>query len=78
MSAKDYEICPALFNAYIAKKSKRNPNMMTNDRRVITDGEILFLIDWYIDNKVEEQTGSITFDSIIRKGKQVQIKIVDK
>lgn len=52
--------------------------MMTNDRRVITDGEILFLIDWYIDNKVEEQTGGITFDSLIRKGKQVKIKIVDK
>lgn len=35
MSAKDYKICPALFNAYIAKVSKRNPNMMLEDRRVI-------------------------------------------
>ena len=35
MSAKDYKICPALFNAYIAKVSKRNPNLMLEDRRVI-------------------------------------------
>ena len=41
MSAKDYKICPALFNAYIAKVSKRNPNIMTDDRREITDAEIM-------------------------------------
>ena len=26
MAAKDYKICPSLFNAYIAKTSKKNPN----------------------------------------------------
>ena len=40
MAAKDYKICPALFNAYIAKTSKKNPNKMLSDRRVITDNEI--------------------------------------
>ena len=25
MAAKDYKICPALFNAYIAKTSKKKP-----------------------------------------------------
>ena len=43
MSAKDYQICPAMFNAYIAKVSKRNPNLMTDDRREITDAEIMNL-----------------------------------
>ena len=30
MSAKDYQICPSIFNAYIAKVSKKNPNLMTD------------------------------------------------
>lgn len=41
MAAKDYRICCAMFNAYIAKTSKRNPNLMLKDRREITEGEIL-------------------------------------
>lgn len=45
MAAKDYKICPALFNAYIAKVSKRNPNQMTDDRRPIEEGEIMMLVD---------------------------------
>ena len=54
MSAKNYKICPALFNAYIAKTSKKSPNLMTDDRRKITEEEILTLIDWYLDNKTDE------------------------
>ncbi len=46
MKAKDYKICPALFNAYIAKVSKRNPNIMLEDRRIITENEIYNLIQW--------------------------------
>lgn len=48
MSAKDYKICPALFNAYIAKVSKRDPNKMLADRRVITEQEIIELIVWWM------------------------------
>lgn len=48
MAAKDYQICPALFNAFIAKVSKRDPNLMTDDRRIITDREIIGLIRWYL------------------------------
>ena len=39
MAAKDYRICPALFNAYIAKVSKRDPNLMTDDCRPIKENE---------------------------------------
>jgi hypothetical protein len=75
MSAKDYHICPALFHAYIAKVSKRMQNLMTNDRREITEGEILSLIDWYLDNKIEE--GKILyFESHAREGMTVQMKFV--
>lgn len=54
MSAKNYRIMPALFNAYIAKPSKRNPGMMCPDRREITENEILALIDWWATKKKEE------------------------
>ena len=64
MSAKDYKICPALFNAYIAKVSKRNPNMMLEDRRVIDEKEIFALIEWYLHNYcVENKTDSVTISA---------------
>lgn len=55
MSAKDYIICPAMFNAYIAKVSKRNPNVMLNDRREIPEEEILCLIHWWLKKKCEDR-----------------------
>ena len=64
MSAKDYKICPALFNAYIAKVSKRNPNMMLEDRRVIDEKEIFALIEWYLYNYcVTNRTDSVTIST---------------
>lgn len=64
MSAKDYKICPALFNAYIAKVSKRNPNMMLEDRRVIDEKEIFALIEWYLHNYcVTNRTDSVTISA---------------
>lgn len=77
MAAKDYRICPALFNAYIAKVSKRDPNLMTDDRREITEIEIMSLIDWYLDNELGEKNNVLSYASAIRKGKRVQLKFVD-
>ena len=77
MAAKDYRICPALFNAYIAKVSKRNPNLMTDDRREITEIEIMSLIDWYLDNELGEKNNVLSYASAIRKGKRVQLKFID-
>ena len=78
MAAKDYKICPALFNAYIAKVSKKNPNKMTDDRRIITENEILMLIDWYLDKELEENQTSLSFKSHAREGKRIQLKFVDE
>ena len=77
MAAKDYHICPALFNAYIAKVSKKNPDLMTNDRRVITENEILMLIDWYLDNELDDTHNTLSFLSHAREGKRVQLMFVD-
>lgn len=78
MAAKDYKICPALFNAYIAKVSKRNPNLMTDDRSVITEGEILMLIDWYLDKELEEGQNTLSFESHAREGKRIRLSFVDE
>jgi hypothetical protein len=66
MSAQDYKICPSWFNVYLAKTSKRNPNLMLNDRRIITNEEIFGLIKWKLrqfclDNHTD--TMYITFDN---------------
>jgi len=76
MAAKDYKICPALFNAYIAKVSKRNPNQMTNDRRVIEEGEIMMLIDWYLDNELGEEHTRLSFPSHAREGMTIEMKFI--
>lgn len=81
MAAIDYQICQALASAYIAKVSKRNPNMMLSDRREITEGEILMLTDWLLDQKwdeVEKDGGALCFESRVREGMVVVMKLVDK
>lgn len=81
MAAKDYEICCALFNAYIAKVSKRDPNLMLEDRREITENEILMLVDWYMENKCQEKEykdGVVCFESHVQEGKIIEIQLKDK
>ena len=65
MSAKDYQICPALFKAYIARVSKKNPNLMSDDRREITDAEIMNLIEWRFRRFCEEN--KLWFDVGIKR-----------
>lgn len=78
MSAKDYQICPALFKAYFAKVSKKNPCLMTNDRREITEEEIMTLIDWYLDKELREDYKDLSFDSSQREGFRVVLKYKKK
>lgn len=80
MSAKDYHICPACFSAYIAKIDKRSKNLMTEDRREITENEILTLIDWYLNKIADSGESGISFESAIRKGMRIlmQFKKEDK
>lgn len=73
MAATDYKICCALFDAYIAKVSKKNPEMMLQDRRSISQGEILTLIDWFANNKIKNNEDCLTFNSGCRKGFRVKV-----
>ena len=83
MAAKDYKICVSGLTStpYLAKVSKRDPNVMLNDRREITEGEILMLIDCYMSNKCQEEeykNGVVCFKSHIQEGKIIEMQLRDK
>lgn len=77
MAATDYQICPSFFNIYIAKVSKRNPNKMTDDRRVITENEILMLIDWFANKELVDNEKPLSYSSQFREGKRIQLRFID-
>ena len=76
MAAKDYKICPALFDAYIAKTSKKNPNEMLSDRRIITDSEIFSLIQWRLERHCIEDEN--TNGMVISVGGKPILEIIPK
>lgn len=75
MAAKDYRICCSLFEAYIAKPSKRTPGLMTEDRRAITEQEILELIDWYVEKMIVGDSKGIAFESARQNNTRIEIRI---
>lgn len=74
MTAKDYKICPGMYHAYISRPKRQNPNVMSNDRRIITDDEILGLIDWFLDRMTMEGEHGVKFDSYEREGYEIILK----
>ena len=83
MTAKDYEICVSGMTStpYLAKVSKRNPNVMLDDRREISEGEILMLIDCYMSNKCQDEKykdGVVCFESHVQEDKIIEIQLKDK
>lgn len=77
-SADKYQIMCGAFCAYIAKPSKRNPNRMLEDRRKITDGEMMYLMDWLLDRLNEKGKNSIQFESKFRDGRTVELHYLKK
>ena len=72
MAAKDYTICEGMMGLYFAKTSKKEPHRMLNDRRLLTESEILGIIHWYA--KTEGRHKIIHLD-----GKPVvEIKLIEK
>ena len=83
MAAKDYEICVSGLTStpYLAKVSKRDPNVMLDDRRKISEGEILMLIDCYMSNKCQDEEYKdriVCFKSHMQEGKIIEIQLRDK
>lgn len=63
MAATDYIIVEGMFNAYLTKKkkpTKNGPNTMSEDRRPITDEEIIGLFEFYLRKWCDEHEGEDT------------------
>ena len=60
MAATDYIIVAGRQNAYFARKkkpTKNGPQVMSKDRRPITDGEIIELFEFYLRKWCKEHEG---------------------
>ena len=60
MAATDYVIVTGWMNAYLTKKkkpTKKGPQTMSEDRRPITEGEMIGLFEFYLRKWCEEHEG---------------------
>ncbi len=82
MAAKDYEIVTGWCNAYLAKKkkpTKKGPQTMSQDRRVIEDNEIIGLFEFYLRKWCEEHEGEDTVVITGEDGNPIfEAKLLDK
>lgn len=74
---EDTTIVTGWDSAYIAKRNKSD-NVMSEVRRKITEDEICGLIDWFLENKLEEGNDALYFESYEREGYNVKISFVKK
>ena len=81
MAAKDYEIVTGWANVYLSKKkksTKRGAQTMSQDRRPITDGEILGSFEFYLRKWCERNKGETTM-YVKKNGKEIyKATLIDK
>ena len=81
MAAKDYVIVTGWRNAYLTKKkkpTKKGLQVMSRDRRPITDGEMIGLFEFYL-RKWCDETGKDTVVITNSDGKEVfEATLLDK
>ncbi len=81
MAATDYVIVTGWTNAYLTRKkkpTKNGPQTMSQDRRPITEGEMIGLFEFYLRNWCEEH-GEDTVVIINSDGKKIfKATLLDK
>lgn len=81
MKAIDYEIVIGCLNAYLVKKKKPTKNgtqTMSQDRRPITNGEMIGLFEFYLRRWCEDHPGEDTV-FITNGGKKIFVAtLLDK
>lgn len=81
MAAKDYIIVTGWANAYLARKkkpTKRGSQTMSEDRRPITDGEMIGLFEFYLRRWCEEHHEN-TVVITDKDGKEIfEARLLDK
>lgn len=77
MAAKNYDIVCGWQNAYIAKHTESE--IMSTDRRPISDGEIMMLIDFALGKCLLDkglEAGGFEFPSRLNDGCKVKVELV--
>lgn len=78
MAARDYVFVTGWLGAYLAKKKKSNSTMMSTDRRIIEDNEIIGLFEFYLRKRCSE-SGKSTFTFTNSDGKKLfEATLLDK
>lgn len=78
MAAKDYVFVTGWRDAYLAKKKKSNSPMMSTDRRVVEDNEIIGLLEFYL-RKFHSETGKDSVTITNSDGKKLfEATLLDK
>jgi uncharacterized protein VirK/YbjX len=82
MAATDYVIVTGWMNAYLTKKkkpTKKGPQTMSEDRRPITEGEMIGLFEFYLRKWCEEHEGEDTVVITNSEGKKIfEATLLDK
>ena len=82
MAAKDYIIVKGVLNAWLTRKRKPTKNgqhIMSEDRRPITDSEIIGLFEYYLRKWCEEHEGEDTVVITDTDGKKIfEATLLDK
>lgn len=61
MAAKDYIFIEGVFGTIFLAKKNKNPNLMSQDRRVVNDNEIIGLFEAYLRRKCEKNDDNTLF-----------------
>jgi hypothetical protein len=81
MAATDYVIATGWMNAYLTRKkkpTKKGLQIMSSDRRIIEEGEIIGLFEFYLRNWCKEH-GEDTVVIANSDGKNIfEAKLLDK
>ena len=76
MSANNYVFQEGCFDMYLAKKIK-SKTFMSEDRRVVTDNEIIALFEWYL-RKWSKENGNGTMAVVRPDGVKIfEAKLLD-
>lgn len=82
MAANDYVIVAGWWNAYLAKKKRPTKNglqTMSQDRRPITESEMIGLFEFYLRRWCEEHEGEDTVVITNSDGKKIfEATLLDK
>lgn len=82
MAAKDYIIVEGVFNAWLTRKrrpAKNGQHIMSEDRRPITDSEIIGLFEYYLRKWCDEHEGEDTVVITDTDGKKIfEATLLDK